>query len=69
MCSVRWGINCDTNWFYEGFLPSNLCALRTVKADLICEVATDVTEKLSAEDPMWMETGKYGLIQFATLKE
>lgn len=50
----------------RNFRPTNLCALRTVKADLICELKDGVTEELAKLDPMWMETGKYGLIQFAS---
>lgn len=49
----------------RNFRPTNLCALRTIKADLVCELPNGVNEKLSKLDPMWMETGKYGLIQFA----
>lgn len=49
----------------RNFRPSNLCALRTVKADLICELKDGVSDELAKIDPMWMETGQYGLIQFA----
>lgn len=49
----------------RNFRPTNLCALRTIKADLICELRDGIGEELAKVDPMWMETGKYGLIQFA----
>lgn len=49
----------------RNFRPTNVCALRTIKADLICELADGLNDELSRLDPMWMETGKYGLIQFA----
>lgn len=62
----------DFNWSFsttfaevlQNFRPSNLCALRTVKADLISDLKDGVADELAKIDPMWMETGKYGLIQF-----
>lgn len=47
------------------FLPTNLCTLRTVKADLISGIAEGLSEKLFAKDDQWMVTGEYGVIQFA----
>lgn len=47
-----------------GFRPTNLCSLRTVKADIVCEMNIDLTNELSKKDPMWMETGQYGVINF-----
>lgn len=44
-----------------------MCTLRTVKADLICELKDGVAEELQKLDPMWMETGQYGVIQFCGL--
>lgn len=63
----------DMNWPFDSkfedvlgvFRPTNLCTLRTVKADLICELPDGKNEELSKLDPMWMETGKYGVLQFA----
>lgn len=63
----------DMNWAFGSrfvdvlgvFRPTNLCTLRTVKADLICELPDGKNEELSAIDKMWMETGKYGVLQFA----
>lgn len=49
-----------------GFRPSNLCTLRTVKADLICGLGAGVAEQLFAKDKEWMLTGEYGVIQFAS---
>lgn len=62
----------DFNWSFDstfetvlrGFRPTNLCALRTVKADIVCEVDLNVSNELSKNDPMWMETGQYGCINF-----
>lgn len=50
----------------RGFTPTNLCSLRTVKADLISGLAEGLSEQLTAKDPRWMCTGEYGVIQFST---
>ncbi|KAM8713076.1 hypothetical protein ACLKA7_013400 [Drosophila subpalustris] len=49
---------------YRGFIPSNLCALRTVKSEVICGLPGGVSEDLFKKDPQWMFTGNYGIIQF-----
>lgn len=62
----------DINWnptdafvtCLRGFHPTNLCTLRTVKADLICGLEQGKFEELSLLNPKWMETGEYGVIQF-----
>lgn len=67
----------DLNWPFEtelrtavrGFLPTNLCAIRTLKADLVAGLDTKsdryIKMKLSYPDTnKWMITGDYGLIQF-----
>lgn len=63
----------DMNWPFNsrfvdvlnGFRPTNLCTLRTIKADLICELPDGKDEELSKIDKMWMETGQYGVMHFA----
>lgn len=47
------------------FRPTNLCSLRTVKADLICELKPGVAEQIAKQDALWMQTGQYGVIHFA----
>lgn len=49
---------------FIGFKPTNICSLRTVKADLICELKNGVAEELAKTDAMWMETGQYAVIHF-----
>jgi damage-control phosphatase, subfamily III len=64
----------DVNWdpttifriALNHFLPTNLCTLRTVKADLICGLTPHVFEDLWEKDPQWMATGQYGVIQFVS---
>lgn len=62
---IKW----DTTETFEnalrGFRPTNLCSLRTVKADLVVGLERGRAEGLTAKDPKWMETGDYGVIQFA----
>uniref|UniRef100_A0A336M2J3 Sugar phosphate phosphatase n=1 Tax=Culicoides sonorensis TaxID=179676 RepID=A0A336M2J3_CULSO len=49
----------------NGFLPTNLCSLRTVKADVISGLKSGIAEALTELDANWMKTGEYGVIQFA----
>uniref|UniRef100_A0A182PRM2 Sugar phosphate phosphatase n=1 Tax=Anopheles epiroticus TaxID=199890 RepID=A0A182PRM2_9DIPT len=49
----------------RGFLPTSLCTLRTVKADLICGLPEGLADELTRKDASWMVTGEYGVIQFA----
>lgn len=63
----------DFNWDFgtafetvlSGFRPTNVCSLRTVKADLVCELKSGVADLLKERDSMWMETGQYGVVHFA----
>ncbi|KAM7342419.1 damage-control phosphatase ARMT1-like [Cochliomyia hominivorax] len=63
----------DFNWDFcekfetclRGFLPTNLCTLRTVKGDLICNLKSGQAEELNKQSADWMFTGEYGLIQFS----
>lgn len=67
----------DFNWDFcekfetclRGFLPTNLCTLRTVKGDLICNLKPGQAEELSRQYSDWMFTGEYGLIQLASKKD
>jgi hypothetical protein len=67
----------DLNWPFDTplkqavreFLPTNICAFRTIKADLIAGL--DLTnervvrvQKEFAGSTSWMNTGDYGIIQF-----
>ncbi|XP_017471973.1 PREDICTED: protein-glutamate O-methyltransferase-like isoform X2 [Rhagoletis zephyria] len=47
------------------FRPTNICSLRTVKADLICGLAEGQADMLKNKSKDWMITGDYGTIQFA----
>ncbi|XP_034018467.1 damage-control phosphatase ARMT1 [Thalassophryne amazonica] len=52
----------------RGFEPTPLCSLRTLKANVQVGLQPGQAEKLSAQDPEWMVSGKYGVIQFYSPK-
>ena len=61
----------DRNWMYTqdfsialgGFQPTNVCALRTLKADLVTGLPPGVAEKTAKENKDWMITGQYAVLQ------
>ncbi|XP_075168029.1 damage-control phosphatase ARMT1-like [Haematobia irritans] len=61
---MNWDPTDDFLTCLRGFQPTNICTLRTVKADLICGLQQGLSEDLCRQDPKWMETGEYGVIQF-----
>ena len=62
----------DRNWptttkFSEalnGFCPSPLCTLRTLKADLVVGLSSGKAEELNKKEQNWMTSGNYAVIQF-----
>lgn len=46
------------------YFATPLCALRTLKAELGCGMAPQVTQKVAQEEERWLVAGKYGVIQF-----
>lgn len=63
---VNWEPSTDFTTALQGFKPNNLCALRTIKADLVAGLVKGKSEELSLSNERWMETGEYGLIQFSS---
>ncbi|XP_034650977.1 damage-control phosphatase ARMT1 [Drosophila subobscura] len=61
---VCWDSTQDMNTCLRGFLPSNMCAIRRVKAEVICGLPEGVSETQSRKDPHWMISGIFGVIQF-----
>ncbi|EDV37104.1 uncharacterized protein Dana_GF11599 [Drosophila ananassae] len=49
----------------RGFLPTSVCALRTIKSDIYCGLPVCTVEWLTEEDPEWMITGSKAVIQIA----
>lgn len=62
---VNWDPETTFKTALQGFGPTNICSLRTVKADCICDVKKELVENLSKSEPNWMETGNYGVIQLS----
>jgi hypothetical protein len=62
----------DINWEYttalkialQGFHPTALVTLRTLKADLVVGLAKGVADKIGAKNEDWMVSGEYGVVQF-----
>lgn len=48
----------------RGFAPAPLCSLRTLKANVQVGLQAGQGEKLTSQDPDWMTSGKYAVIQF-----
>lgn len=52
----------------RGFGPAPLCALRTLKANVQVGLQQGQGEKLTSQEPDWMTSGKYAVIQFYSPK-
>uniref|UniRef100_A0A5S6QUB2 Sugar phosphate phosphatase n=1 Tax=Trichuris muris TaxID=70415 RepID=A0A5S6QUB2_TRIMR len=48
----------------QGFAPSSLLALRTIKGDLIAGLAPGQMELITKVNSRWMLTGEYAVVQF-----
>lgn len=61
----------DRNWLYTenfsialgGFEPTNVCALRTLKADLVTGLPPGAATKAAGQNKDWMVTGQYAVCQ------
>ena len=63
MGDIYWESTTSFRAALRGFAPTNVLALRTIKADTISGLQKDLFEKLTEIEPNWMITGKYALIQ------
>lgn len=61
---MKWDTTDDFLTCLRGFHPTNICTLRTLKADLVCGLPQGKAEELQRLDTEWMCTGEYGVIQF-----
>ncbi|XP_017836075.1 damage-control phosphatase ARMT1 isoform X1 [Drosophila busckii] len=64
LSDVCWDATQEIRTCLGGFVPSNLCAIRTIKAEVICGISEKICAELNGKDPQWMLTGHYGLIQY-----
>ncbi|CAH1179474.1 unnamed protein product [Phaedon cochleariae] len=61
----NWDPTTSVDQALQNFNPTKLAILRTIKADIVCGLEEGIAEKIEAEDPKWMETGNWGLIQYS----
>lgn len=59
-----WGHTVDFSTALRGFGPAPLCSLRTLKANVQVGLQPGQGEKLTSQDPNWMTSGQYAVIQF-----
>lgn len=59
-----WDFTVSFETALRGFEPSPLCSLRTLKANVQVGLQPGQGEKLCSEEPNWMTSGKYAVIQF-----
>ncbi|KAH8355107.1 hypothetical protein KR093_005768 [Drosophila rubida] len=64
LSDVCWESSQDMKTCLGGFVPSNLCAVRTIKSEVICGLRAGFCDDLLKQEPQWMSSGKYGLIQY-----
>ncbi|XP_030627541.1 damage-control phosphatase ARMT1 [Chanos chanos] len=50
----------------RGFQPAPLCSLRTLKANVQVGLQPGQGENLSVQNPNWMTSGKYAVVQFSS---
>ena len=62
---INWKYTTDFQRALREFKPTNLVSLRTLKADLCVGLPAGKAESVKKEDPNWMITGRFGLIQAA----
>ncbi|XP_028746040.1 damage-control phosphatase ARMT1 isoform X1 [Peromyscus leucopus] len=60
----KWEFTVPFHQALSGFHPAPLCSIRTLKAELQVGLQPGQAEQLSASDPHWLTTGKYGVFQF-----
>lgn len=62
---LTWDYDFDFKDALRGFLPTAVCALRTLKSDVVVGVPKEVYTRVQEMDKEWMLTGRWGVIQFA----
>ncbi|XP_075459183.1 damage-control phosphatase ARMT1 isoform X2 [Ascaphus truei] len=61
----KWDFTVPFSQALTTFQPAPLCSLRTLKADVQVGLKPGVGENLTASEPDWMTSGKYGVVQFS----
>ncbi|XP_015447869.1 protein-glutamate O-methyltransferase isoform X3 [Pteropus alecto] len=60
----KWEFTIPFHQALNGFHPAPLCSIRTLKAEIQVGLQPGQGEQLTASDPNWLTTGKYGVFQF-----
>ncbi|XP_012882475.1 PREDICTED: protein-glutamate O-methyltransferase [Dipodomys ordii] len=60
----KWEFTVPFHEALNGFHPAPLCSIRTLKAEIQVGLPPGLAEQLTASDPSWLTTGKYGIFQF-----
>lgn len=66
---INWDPETPVAKALQGFHPTNICSLRTLKADIICGLAPGVAEKTEKLDKDWLISGNFGVIQFCGINQ
>lgn len=61
----KWDFTVPFSQALNGFQPANLCSIRTLKSDVQVGLKPGQGEQLSASEPNWLISGKFGVIQFS----
>ncbi|XP_077005394.1 damage-control phosphatase ARMT1 isoform X2 [Tamandua tetradactyla] len=60
----KWEFTIPFHQALNGFHPAPLCSVRTLKAEVQVGLQPGQGEKLTASEPGWLTSGKYGIFQF-----
>ncbi|KAM6181987.1 damage-control phosphatase ARMT1 [Erethizon dorsatum] len=60
----KWDFTIPFHQALRGFHPAPLCSIRTLKAEIQVGLQPGQGEQLTASEPDWQTTGKYGVFQF-----
>lgn len=61
---IHWDPETSIRNGLRGFHPTNVCTLRTLKADIICGLGSGVAQKTEKIETNWLSSGNFGVIQF-----
>eukprot|EP00092_Neocalanus_flemingeri_P068092 GFUD01083156.1.p1 GENE.GFUD01083156.1~~GFUD01083156.1.p1 ORF type:complete len:451 (-),score=169.54 GFUD01083156.1:83-1435(-) len=63
---LNWETTVTLRTALQGFLPTSILSLRTAKADVMVGLEPGQAEMVTKQDPDWMVTGQWGVVQFAS---
>ena len=66
MGDLNWETTATLKTALQRFLPSSIIPLRSAKADVMVGLEPGQAEKVTEQDPEWMVTGQWGVVQFAS---